>query len=59
MGWFVFLERYVHRLDGISLSAAVILYFSVSPENVALFYIRVLLKGFLSKSKHRALPETG
>lgn len=59
MGWFVFLERYIHRLDGVSLSVAVILFFSHCPEYVALFYIKVLLKGFLSLSKHRALPETG
>ena len=36
VGWFMFLERYVHRLDEVSLSVAVILYFSLSPENVAL-----------------------
>lgn len=36
MGWFVFLERYIHRLDGVSLGVAVILYFSLSLDNVAL-----------------------
>lgn len=36
VGWFVFLERYIHRLDGVSLGVAVILYFSLSLDNVAL-----------------------
>ena len=42
MGWFVFHERYLCRLDGVALSAAIILCFSPSPENVALICISSL-----------------
>lgn len=44
MGCFVFLKRYIHRLDGVYLSVAVILHFPLSSENVALFIIKSSFK---------------
>lgn len=63
MGWFLFLKEYICRLDGVSLSVAVILYFFLSPFSGkrCTFLCKgcqFFLKEYLSQSKCRALPET-